>query len=225
MGSDDIFKKAKAKKADEHKRRKATRVHNERVLIVCEGEKTEPYYFQGLRKSLGLHPANVVIADKKSGLVPKSLVQYALEELKKDSDFDHVFCVFDKDKHPSYEAALAMIRDKRLKGSTQLHAITSIPCFEVWVLLHFNYSTAPFEAAAQDSNCALVVRELRMDGRIPGYDKGSREIFDELSGRLDDAIANAHKLERHHDGIGTDNPSTQVHKLVEHLQDMKRQYP
>jgi hypothetical protein len=71
MGTDNIFHKRKAKAADAHRRKKATQALYERVLIVCEGEKTEPYYLKGLRKSLGLNPANVVIADKKSGLDPK----------------------------------------------------------------------------------------------------------------------------------------------------------
>jgi hypothetical protein len=70
----------------------------------------------------------------------------------------------------------------------------------------------------------LVVRELRKKGRIPGYDKGDKEVFNIVMDNLDDAITNAKKLERHHDGIGTDNPSTKVYKLVEHLQCLKLQY-
>lgn len=222
MGTDNLFHKQKNKAAEAHRRRKAKQAPYERVLIVCEGEKTEPFYLLGLRKSLGLHPANVVIADKKSGLDPKSLVDYALEELKKDSDFNHVFCVFDRDKHLTYAAALEKIRTKRLSGDTKLHSITSIPCFEVWVLLHFVYSTASFQAAANDSNCALVVRELRKEGRIPGYEKGIRNVFDIIANKLDTAILNAKRLEEFHLTSGIANPSSKVFQLVEHLRDMKR---
>ncbi len=31
------------------KREKKKRQPNKRILILCEGEKTEPYYFQGLK--------------------------------------------------------------------------------------------------------------------------------------------------------------------------------
>lgn len=222
MGTDNLFHKNRAKAADAHKRRKAKQAPYERVLIVCEGEKTEPLYLLGLRKALGLHPANVVIADKKSGLDPKSLVDYALEELKKDSDFNHVFCVFDRDKHHTYAAALDKIQAKQPKGDTKLHAITSVPCFEVWILLHFTYSTGSFQAAANDSNCALVVRELRKAGRIPGYEKGSLKVFDIVGDKLDTAMLNAKRLEDFHMASGVDNPSTKVHQLVEHLREMKR---
>ena len=222
MGTDNLFHKRKAKAADAHRRKKATQALFERVLIVCEGEKTEPYYLKGLRTSLGLHPANVVIADKKSGLDPKSLVEYALEELKKDSDFNHVFCVFDRDKHRTYEAALDKIRAKRPTGDTKLHPIISIPCFEVWILLHFIYTTAPFQAAADDSNCALVVRELRKEGRIPGYEKGIANVFDLTVDNIDTAILRAKQLEQFHLTSGVDNPSTKMYQLVEHLRGMNR---
>ncbi len=76
MGTDNLFHKRKAKAAEAHSRKKASRKPYERILIVCEGEKTEPLYFAALRRALGLHPANVVIADKKRGLDPASLVAY-----------------------------------------------------------------------------------------------------------------------------------------------------
>ncbi len=39
MGSDDLFRKRKV----------ATRDRRPRILIVCEGEKTEPKYFESFR--------------------------------------------------------------------------------------------------------------------------------------------------------------------------------
>lgn len=225
MGTDDLFHKKKARLAESHRRKKAKRAPYKRVLIVCEGRKTEPNYFRGLRLALGLHPANVIIADKKSGLDPKNLVEYALEEFNKDKSFDHVNCVFDKDKHTTYEAALDRITATRLKGGAKIHAITSVPCFEVWILLHFIYSTGSFQAAANDSNCALVVRELRKEGRIPGYEKGTENVFDAVGDKLDTAILNAKRLEEFHLTSGTDNPSTKVHILVTNLKNLKLSAP
>jgi hypothetical protein len=40
MGTDDLFHKRKARKAESHRRKKAMRAPYERVLIVCEGMKT-----------------------------------------------------------------------------------------------------------------------------------------------------------------------------------------
>ena len=50
MGSDDLFHKRKARTAELHRRRVARRAPYDRVLIVCEGAKTEPNYFKWLRK-------------------------------------------------------------------------------------------------------------------------------------------------------------------------------
>jgi hypothetical protein len=221
MGTDDLFHKRKARKAESHLREKARRAPYERILIVCEGIKTESNYFSGLCRELGLHPANVVIEDKKSGLDPKSLVAFALQTYRKDKDFENVFCVFDKDKHASYSAALDRIRSTRLKGA-KLYAITSVPCFEVWILLHFAYTTHAFSAAGGASDCDLVIDELDKKGRIPGYEKGSKDIFNVLRDKFETAIINAERLEKFHLLSGTDNPSTKVHQLVLHLKSLKR---
>jgi hypothetical protein len=222
MGTDDLFHKRKARLAESHRREKAKQAPYERILIVCEGMKTEPHYFRGLRLALGLHPANVIIEDKKSGLDPKSLVTFAIETFKNDKDFDCVFCVFDKDKHVSYTAALDKIRATRLAGGATLHPITSIPCFEIWLLLHFTYTTRSFSAAGDDSNCELVIKELDRKGRIPEYEKGAQDVFQAISDKLETAICNAEKLEDFHKTSQTDNPSTKVHHLVKYLKSLKR---
>lgn len=46
MGSDDLFKKRKVRKARDISRRIAKRSENKKILIVCEGQKTEPLYLQ-----------------------------------------------------------------------------------------------------------------------------------------------------------------------------------
>lgn len=47
-GSDDLFHKRKAKMALDLARRRARRASYDRVLIVCEGAKTEPNYLRNL---------------------------------------------------------------------------------------------------------------------------------------------------------------------------------
>lgn len=220
MGSDDLFHKRKARKAELHRRRMAKRAPYDRVLIVCEGEKTEPHYFSWLRNELGLNKANVVISDKRGGLDPNSLVESAIEEYKKDPDFDHVYCVFDKDKHYTYQGALDKIRSARLRGKSKIHAVNSVPCFEFWLLLHFTFTTKQYDAPLDASNCDLVIVELQ--GHIPGYEKGSRKYLAYIADMTDDAIRNAKQLEAFHKTSGTDNPSTKVYILVEYLKGLKK---
>lgn len=220
MGSDDLFHKKKLRVAKTFHRKRAKRDPYDRVLIVCEGEKSEPIYFKKLRRDFGLNPANVVIAGKKRGLDPKRLVEYAVEEFNKDPDFNHVYCVFDRDKHLTYDAALEKIRATRLRKGASIHAITSIPCFEIWLLLHFTYTTRSFSASGNSSDCDLVVSELKR--YISDYEKGDKEIFDKVNSKLGDAILGAKRLENFHETSGTDNPSSKVYLLVEYLKSLKR---
>ena len=55
----------------------------EKVLIVCEGTKTEPNYFNGLKNHLRPTSANVVIAGK--GATPLKIISEAEKRYKKES--------------------------------------------------------------------------------------------------------------------------------------------
>ncbi len=161
MGTDNLFHKRKARLADSLRRKKGKRDPYERILIVCEGSKTEPRYFKELRKAFHLNPMNVVIANRRHGLDPLNVVDHALEEYEKDPEFNFVYCVFDRDQHQTYHNALNKIRGSQIKGGVRIKPIVSTPCFEIWLLLHFIYTTKPFVASCGGSNCDLVISELR----------------------------------------------------------------
>ncbi|VAW46556.1 hypothetical protein MNBD_GAMMA03-583 [hydrothermal vent metagenome] len=59
MGTDNLHHKRKAKSISNLERKKAKRAPYDRVLIVCEGEKTEPYYFSELIDYYRLNSANI----------------------------------------------------------------------------------------------------------------------------------------------------------------------
>ncbi len=96
MGSDKFFHRRKAKQARELARKKAKRERYAKVLIVCEGEKTEPNYFNELKDHLVINSANVVITGS-CGSSPISVVEHALHQYRLEKDagdpFDKVFCV------------------------------------------------------------------------------------------------------------------------------------
>jgi RloB-like protein len=71
-------------------------------------------------------------------------------------------------------------------------AITSWPCFEIWVLLHFHYTTAPVTATGNKSAGDKVLAEVVK--RMGNYTKGDRGIFEALAPRLSTALANAKRL-------------------------------
>lgn len=208
-------KKSRAKRMP--KRRQPKRDPYDRVLIVCEGAKTEPYYFQVLIDHFRLNNANVVVHGD-SGSAPKSVVQYAKQKQKKDRDFDRIYCVFDKDEHPTYIEAISNIRDTRPRGV--FHVATSVPCFEYWLLLYFSYSNKPYARSGKRTPADQVTDDLKK--YFPEYVKGNRQILSQFIGKIEIAIKNAERANRQARQNDTDNPSTQVDKLVIYLCDLKK---
>lgn len=94
MANDMIFHKRKARDARSLKRRQARRSPYDMVLIVCEGEKTEPNYFRALINDLRLNTANIRISKNTAGSSPRNVVDLAREVYKNEQDYDAVFCVF-----------------------------------------------------------------------------------------------------------------------------------
>lgn len=221
MGTDNLHHKRKARNAREVSRRKARRDPYAKVLIVCEGQKTEPHYFNGLKDHYALNSANVEICGD-CGSDPVSIVSYGKQRYREERDagdaFDKVYCVFDKDSHANYSKALNLINQAAPKET--FSAINSVPCFEYWLLLHFEYTTQPFARLPKKSPCDQVNDRLKQF--LPDYAKGDRDIFNKLASQMPFAINNAERALKAATANQTDNPSTHVHTLVEFLQAIKR---
>ena len=104
---------------------------------------------------------------------------------------------------------------RRLKNGNDIEEyIVSNPSFEVWYLLHFEYSTRSYIDAG------AAIKELKK--HHPGYEKTS-DMYPFMKKKMGEAIANAEKLEAYynveehlHPDVNC-NPYTDVHKLVKKL--------
>ena len=224
MGADNLFHKRKAKGPRDFKRSKPKYAPYDRVLIVCEGSKTEPNYFEELRDHYALETANVRISGE-CGSDPMSVVQHGKdlyrEEQRKGDAYDRVYCVFDGDvARAKYHEALSAIANAKPKGA--FFGITSVPCFEYWFLLHFVYTTSPFTAVGGVSAGDAMKTELRK--YWPHYVEGLKSTFSYLLNQLDRAKAYAARALAEAEHNGTDNPSTRVHELVSYLQNIKKMH-
>lgn len=189
------------------------------VLIVCEGQKTEPSYFRSLIKELRLSSANVKIVGEECGSSPATLVDFAVDELAASDGYDRVFCVFDRDSHPDFEKARDRCHSLRQKKNGKVipfEAITSNPCFEYWLLLHLLETFKPYAATGSKSVGDLVLRELKV--LLKDYQKGNASTFDRLREGLDLAIQRAKRGRQ----MDLENPSTNVDVLVEYLREVRR---
>ena len=220
MGTDDLFTRKKQSALKSSKRRLELRESYDKVLIVTEGEKTEPLYLSAVCDYFGLNQANIEI-DPKSDSSPTSVVKYAkaLINKNKTDPYNHVYCVIDRDRHEDFQKALDQVSGFKNKD-TELHVIVSTPCFEYWILLHFIYTTKAFGTSGNSPCQELIEDELKQ--YIPNYEKGNTSILTSLvEGQLDTAIANAKRSFDEATRRGTENPKTEMHLLVEYLRNLK----
>ena len=184
----------------------------DRVLIVCEGEKSEPNYFREMVNRHRLSTANVEIVG--IGKDPRWIVNRA-KELKKQErllgdQYDAVYCVFDRDQHVHFCSA------SKSAKSAGLELARSWPCFEHWLVLHFEYRRRPYRRSRRGTAAARCLGELKR--HLPGYTKHRAGVYDKLEEQLESAKANAKLAIVDVVKTGEPDPSTEVHLLVAYLQ-------
>src|SRR5882757_6214240 len=96
------------RQAKSYARRGPQREPYDLVLIVCEGTKTEPNYFMGLRNAYRLSSANIKILPADGATDPMSIITFTQTEMKREP-YDRAYCVFDRNGHQNYDAALQRI--------------------------------------------------------------------------------------------------------------------
>ena len=197
------------------RRRAPQRESYERVLNICEGRRSETGYFLGLVDEYRLSTVNIRI--KGIGKDPSALVQEAIDLQKQErelgEEYDQIFCVFDKDRHHHFELASERAAQKSFKLAR------SWPCFEYWLLLHFEFSRKPYEDAS-NTPCENCTKDLKR--HIPDYEKNTAGLFQDLAHSLELAKKHAIGALKDAAATGNPNPSTEVHFLVEHLQSLRR---
>lgn len=181
-------------------RRVGVREIRQRFLIVCEGEKTEPHYFESFRVP------RIVVDVKGIGRNPRRLVEKALQ-LREDDDYDQVWCVFDRDTIPAQNFNAAV----DLAGQNDIRVAYSNAAFELWYVLHFNFHQA---ATRRDRYAKKLTTLLGMP-----YEKNRPDMYERLEDRQETAILHAEKLLARYNprNPAKDNPSTTVHLLVKQL--------
>ncbi len=218
MAKGKLFHRNQVRKEESYARQIEWRKSNELALIVCEGRKTEPNYLHGLRSALGISNATINILDDGHGNDPVSVVNAAISEYEKDTSiYDRVYCIFDKDGHANYAQALQLVQNHALAKNKILFAANSVPCFEVWLLLHYSYTTQAYVKSGKKSPCDCLISDLKKKGQIPNYEKNHKGIYDLVGDRTDTAIRHAKMLSSHNTAVNTDNPSTKMHGLVTYL--------
>lgn len=179
------------------------------IRVLTEGAVTEPgYLVQWARRNRRIH---IEFAD--SGMAPLSLVQRARDYQQANRrsrrggrgiDFDEIWCVFDVDQHPNLAQA---INEAQQSG---IGVALSNPCFELWLILHYEDQTAHIDRRAAQ-------RRARDLGATDAKRLEPSNVETLLFG-YEAAKVRAQQLRERHLANGSDpteNPSSTVWELVD----------
>lgn len=186
----------------------STRVVKQSFLIICEGENTEPDYFNAFR----LTSANIKAIGQ--GISTIGLVQKAIrikeDERRKGNSYDQYWVVFDKDDFPNndFNNAITLAENNGIKVAYSNQA------FELWFLLHYNL----IQGAMYRNQYASKLNE-HLDFAYTKERGIGALMYQVLLPKQNDAIRNAHNILQQWNGVSPAQAesSTKVHLLVEEL--------
>ncbi len=184
------------------------------IFLSLEGNnKTEKQYFKFLNRSNGEKYSLQFTPGRETDInnMWEALIDIS-ESSMNPADGDIAFCVCDRD-HEIYKFNRIRAVKSKAKNS-KLHLIVSNPCFEIWFLNHFKYSTHEYSSYSE-------LRE-ELCQHIPCYEKNI-DCFDFLEDKTKIAIENSVKQIEQVNGnniseidvIG--NPGTEIYKIVKAL--------
>lgn len=193
---------------DKRKQRKARKI----IVLGVEGKnQTETLYFSELeRRQNDYH----FIFHKTNDTDPLKIISNTAKDAKKqgvNTKYGDIAAVaFDMDlDNAKTKECLKIIE---LAKSKNIEIYSSNPCFELWYLLHFRYSTRVYSSSKE------VIDELKR--YIPDYKK-NRCDFNILEPQTCKAIKNAKQLQakvaetsKNKNSI-INNPNTDIYKIVE----------
>ena len=230
MGNDEIFKKKR-----EGRKRRLEGNRDERKtewLVVCEGKRTEPDYFNRLAEFLNENGSgNVKIRAEGMGRNTEDLVKH-LEDFFVFNDemygkiripYEKIILVFDKDSFGADQFNSAIKRAERLYPNSIV--AWSNESFELWLCLHYDYIDAAFGRNDYNDRLTGIFRKKGVFSKNQNYeDNGKNDslLFDkivETGGSLRKAVRNARRLV---DGMNIASPAkavpaTMMFKAVEAL--------
>lgn len=188
-------------------------------LIVCEGKKTEPNYFKGLKKKINDkygRKVDVLIPEidiKGTGRNTTDLVNYTDKYVNyANKRYGEVWVVFDKDDYSDEQF------DKAIK-TCDYNVAWSNPNFELWLLSHFKRVN---RYISKENILDELNKEFQKNG-LDEYTKNDEKIFDKVTkdGKLHTAIRNCEYMELlNEDGQASQrNPMTKVYKIVDGLKE------
>ena len=187
-------------------------------LIITEGTKTEPNYFEGVKNNINQNYRDKIQLEiYGEGDNTLGLLEKAVQRIKNSGIiYKHVWIVYDTDDFPAERINLTAEECCLFTNDeTAFHAIWSNQCIELWFMLHFNYVDADLHRSEYYPKLSEWLSNIGQGD----YAKNRDDIFLVLAPYLDNAIRNARKLDKINQGRTPANsaPGTQVYQLLDML--------
>ena len=199
-------------------RAKAILIHPEYHLIVTEGTKTKPLYFEAIKEKVNRdYKGRINVKVEVTGHNTVGLVNRAMKLVSNSANgYKHVWVVYDKDDFTSEDFNHASDLCSSISTETTVyHALWSNQCIELWFLLHFDFFHSDIH---RDGYYPKLSGYL---GKIGAgeYKRNRSDMYDVLRPYMDRAILFAKKLAKVNEGRKPSEcvPGTEVYKIVEML--------
>lgn len=221
LGKDDLFKKRREARQQRKYGFRQPKVNS--YLIVTEGKRTEPLYFNGLKRLIQskmggtVNVVEIPVIDiTGEGCATGKLIEKTEEIVRKAKIwYQNIWVVFDKDDFDDFDQAI-------IEGTVKGYKVAwSNQAFEYWIYLHFYYSDSALHRDVWNEKLDEVFRQYQIgDGR---YHKNYEDIYEMLDtyDGVNSAIKNAKRRMAGYDADrmppSAYDPGTTVHLLVEEL--------
>lgn len=192
-----------------------------KILIVCEGEKTEPNYFKSFDMMDNKTGIVYEITNEGGGINTIQVVEMAIKlrdaAVKEGKPYDSVWAVFDRDsfKPQNFDNAINKAE------SQKINVAWSNEAFELWYIFHFCSRTTAMKRSEYKKQITNFVKKA-------GYKRGNtpyvykkndvemRKILSFCHCSETDAISRARQQHQTFTGrnFNAHNPCTTVYKLV-----------
>ena len=192
------------------------------ILIVCEGENTEPSYFRQFKLS------SATIKPVGEGYNTISLVKRAVQ-LSKEKSYDQVWCVFDADPKPDNPKQARNFNDAVILAERKGFGVAySNQAFEYWIIIHFDdHQGGGMNRSDYNNKINQLLKPFGLTYDGEGNKIITEEIFEVIEG-IDTKTKKERKrlaisrAERNYDlfdhtNIANEESSTTVFRLVTEL--------
>jgi len=219
-----MTKKAGIEKWKKQRRMEYLEIKEYSYYIFCEGEQTEPQYFDGFKRLIEDNPIYrdlVLIRIEPCGAETMRVIHQAERYVKENRiTKGKIWCVYDKDSFPArdfngvVERAVSLSRNN---PELQYRAAWSNECIEYWFMLHFAYYTSNNHR----TEYIRFLNEKYTELGIGKYRKNDNRTFDTLMKYGNPKLASryAKRIIKDHGRRSPAEmaPGTKVYELVEEL--------